>query len=406
MPVCESGLLITAKYSNSSGPCPNVSSEIFIDNNKWNVYLGETFIGEIDLNNKNAENDITDSLYVNSYDILDYINQFGCELKFEITCATQNCHGGVTWYEVTDNYGAVLYNNCVLNSFEVNCCSGIQPTTYESFNVNSTPVGSCEGGCPTVQQLLPAPAGNSTISISYNTTFSFIKGNSTGTVFFSEVIDQCVIPVGALSVDYEGGDGGSGNGISGSANLKPVAIGGGVCGFTIYGGVGGYFGATGTIGGTFSIDFIPTEEIVGSHSVTFDVVYYELSEIDENGNSIYSEIGRISATAVIIITIDSVPNTTTTTTTTTSLPTTVRCDASTKPPPSIDNPTDVELTTIPSTNSPRNIVLIDASLPLNSDTILTTTTSSTTTSTTTPKLILIPSTTTQPCDIDCNKLGY
>lgn len=257
MAACN-GLKITARYSNSEGPCPGGHA---CNAAAWNLYLGENFIGVIDLNNLDDGGDRTSELYANGDDISDYISEFGCELKFEARCLTGICHANITWFIVENDDGDVLLNRCVLDSFEVDCCDGLPPP--------------------------PPPVSTTTRRPTTTTTRRPTTTTST----------------------------------TPATTRRPTTT-----------------------------------------------------------------------------------TTRTTGTTTTKKPD--RCDPSTQPPPIINDPIDAELTTIPSTNSPRNIVLIDSSLPLNSDTILTTTTSTTTSTTTTPKPILIPPTSIRPCDVDCNKLGY
>jgi hypothetical protein len=99
----------------------------------------------------------------------------------------------------------------------------------------------------------------------------------------------------------------------------------------------------------------------------------------------------------------SATTTTTTTTTTTSSPYAVHTS---QPPPIIEPLIPASLESIFSTNSPRNITLVDPVYPLSSDVVLTTTTtttSTTSTSTTTTTTTLSP---ILKCEPDCNKLGY
>lgn len=250
MAVCN-GLKITGRYSNKEGPCPgNHSCDFAI----FNIFLGDNFIGQVDLNNQIDGGDRISTLYATGDDIIEYISKFGCKLVFKIECASYYCHENIIWFKIENDDDDVLLDSCVLDSFDIDCC--------------------------------------------------------------------------------DGGGGGS------TTTTKPVTT---------------------------------TEPPTTTTTTTTKQ-----------------------------------PTTTTTrkpVTTTTRIPD--RCDPSTQPPPIINDPTDAELTTIPSTNSPRNIILINASLPLNSDTILTTTTSTTTsTSTTSINPILISSTLIPLCDVNCNKLGY
>jgi hypothetical protein len=79
----------------------------------------------------------------------------------------------------------------------------------------------------------------------------------------------------------------------------------------------------------------------------------------------------------------------------------------TLPQPPIDPNDPIELDSIPSENSDRDITLIDSINPLTSDVVLTTTTTQTTTTPTTPTT-LAPNTTVIPleCEEFCKKLGY
>jgi hypothetical protein len=116
------------------------------------------------------------------------------------------------------------------------------------------------------------------------------------------------------------------------------------------------------------------------------------------------------------------PTTTTTTTTTTQTtpcppcPTTTTLEPcqkrTTQVPPIIEPSIPVSLESIISTNSPRNIILIDSIYPLSSDVVIATTSTTTTTYTPTTTTSTTTNTTTtiiQPilkCESDCNKLGY
>ena len=94
------------------------------------------------------------------------------------------------------------------------------------------------------------------------------------------------------------------------------------------------------------------------------------------------------------------PTTTTGTTPKPPLPTTL-------PKPPIGPVDPIELDSVPSENSIRDVTLIDSIDPLSSDVVLTTTSTTTsTTTTTTTTTTKPPTTTSQICKFDCDKLGY
>lgn len=118
------GLKITARYSNSEGPCPGGHQ---CNNAAWNLYLGKIFIGEINLNNGEDGGDRVSELYATGDEINNYISEFGCNLKFEAKCVNEFCHSNITWYKVETDDGEILLDSCVLDSFELDCCGGEPP---------------------------------------------------------------------------------------------------------------------------------------------------------------------------------------------------------------------------------------------------------------------------------------
>ena len=128
-----------------------------------------------------------------------------------------------------------------------------------------------------------------------------------------------------------------------------------------------------------------------------DCLYNASSNIDLNVICETTPPPTSTTTPTPTSTTTSAPTSTTTTTTTTPKPPV----PTTLPQPPIDPNDPIELDSIPSENSDRDITLIDSINPLTSDVVLTTTTTTTTTT-------LNPTSTTisQICKSDCDKLGY
>ena len=148
------GLKITARYSNSEGPCPGGHQ---CDVAAWNLYLGKIFIGEINLNNAYDGGDRVSELYATGDDINDYISEFGCNLKFEATCIYEYCHSEITWYQVENDDGEILLDSCVSESFELSCCGGEPPPPPVSTTTSTTTAPTS-----TTTTTTPAPSGTTT----------------------------------------------------------------------------------------------------------------------------------------------------------------------------------------------------------------------------------------------------
>jgi hypothetical protein len=156
-----SGLKITARYSKKEGPCPGGHT---CDRARFNLYLGDIFIGLINLNNKleggDRGGDRKSELYATGDDINDYISEYGCNLKFEVLCEAGpgKCHSDITWFVVENDDGDVLLDSCALDSFTVDCCrggggggGGGSSTTTSTTTRGPTTTGTTTTGTTTIK---------------------------------------------------------------------------------------------------------------------------------------------------------------------------------------------------------------------------------------------------------------
>lgn len=153
---CLEGMKFKARYSRSGGPCHggHICNEAY-----YNIVMNNIVVGEVSLNNnggtydlKNYPPGITDPRTYDRYvevvlteqqmqEVLavdDLINiSFECACQKGVNCDEDTCHEGLTWLQVEDKKGNLIYDNCPVDNFlsEFNPCKTTVDTRVEEVTV-------------------------------------------------------------------------------------------------------------------------------------------------------------------------------------------------------------------------------------------------------------------------------
>lgn len=108
------GYRLSVRYSDTEGPCPGGH---YCNRAKFNIYVNDIFIGVANLNNAGGADDegsraggdrSASFLLPSSVQLRD-----GNRVDILIKCAYENCHGGISWVEITTNTGEIIFTECI-----------------------------------------------------------------------------------------------------------------------------------------------------------------------------------------------------------------------------------------------------------------------------------------------------